>query len=157
MTKFIVFLVLLTICFTNTYGQSCDVKLVYKLLNKQLKKMDKDFDKPYFLAINTFSLVDSVPCNTPNKFISSCCDTLNEWDSQRITSKLATVQSSKSTGYMDYSCYISLPQFFGKKNNTCKITVSTHQSEWGGYSAVYSYKKIFGHWIFWKSHVYSVS
>ncbi len=141
---------------TFSSAKSCDSATIYKIIHKQVKIADKSFTKNYFLCKESVLKDTSSNFEHDSIFFLDICSEIKLWDSKLIESGIANILPRDSLKYMDYFCFISKP-FFTKRMNRCKLNMSTHSSEWGGCTRIYTYRKIFGIWFLMKTYTKSVS
>ena len=136
---------------SNGSTNNCDKELIYRLVNCQVKIINRIFINKYFIDERTgFHYMQT------DDTISSICNSIVNWDKTEIHSKKASVVMMDSLKFMSYYCSIDMP-VFNRKKTRCRIRIYTHQSEWGGFSADYYYREIFGIWIKVKRIISAVS
>lgn len=136
------------------YGQNkCDSSIVYEIMKKQIKKVDRLFDRNYFLIAETHRYEVSSPCKNVDAGSWLCCDQIMTWNGEKVHSKKGTLVSRKATGNMDYVAFVSMP-VFSKNKRKCELHLKVHRSEWGGHWTMYAYKKVFGLWVLTKRQTY---
>lgn len=134
---------------------SCDMDLTYKLANKQLRQLH--YDKKTWLVSETYACCsDSNLCKESDSVNSLCCKSRLYWDSLRLQLHDIHLKSRHDLSSGDHYFQVYAP-IFNQKRNACRIHVSSHQGEWGGYSANYYYKKRFWHWYLVSTVIFSVT
>ncbi|MFL5764970.1 MAG: hypothetical protein ACJ77K_13585 [Bacteroidia bacterium] len=124
----------------GVFAQSPDTVLVTSIVNLQLRIADQSFKRTYVLD-NSSMPFDTTKSyyNTGGEFTTFVCGKYVSWNKFRLHSKFSSVETDTTT-YKEYSCFISTPVFNAKKTK-CRLTMSTHYSEWGGYTGCYYYQK----------------
>lgn len=133
-----------------SYGQNSDTALFYKILNKQLKIVKSSFKNVHYSIDSRF-----MNFKEDSAYAAiDICPQIHKWDSNKSSDKSIIFKDSSSQA--DYSCSISKP-YFNSKRNKCWLKMACHDGEWGGFGAIYYYKKILGWWIKGKSVIQWVS
>ncbi len=154
MSRFLFCLSFLLVSSSVSLAQACDTNEVVHLLNLILHT-SKHND---FLLASKPESTDKVRVfifNHDSLSVHSCLDSNFRWKKEMIKSEGVTLKNSDTAN--EKKCmYVSLP-IFSVDHDTCMISVSESDGEWGGYGALYFFERKRGKWRFVKKNVCWVS